>query len=96
MGSVVFPEADLKVYLDAGLKCRAARRKRELEAAGMPADLDAVSRDILARDSRDSSRAHSPLVVPDGAVMIDTTDLTIEEQVERVLDEVAKRMEGSA
>ena len=91
MGSVVFPDADVKIYLEAGLDCRAVRRKKELEAAGMPVDLDRVRNDIRARDVFDSSREHSPLVVPDGAVIIDTTDLTIEKQVSRVLDEVRKK-----
>jgi len=95
MGSVVFPDADLKVFLDAGLECRAARRKKELDAVGEPVDLDAVKKDILARDERDSSREHSPLVVPEGAVIIDTTDLTIEDQVGRVLNEVKKRTGAS-
>jgi cytidylate kinase len=93
MGSVVFPDADLKVYLDAGLACRADRRKKELEAAGMPVDPDAVRDDIRARDVFDSSREHSPLVVPEGAVIIDTTDLTIEKQVGRVLGEVRRKLE---
>jgi cytidylate kinase len=91
MGSVVFPQADLKVYLEAGLACRAARRRKELEAAGRAADLDTVRNEIKARDEFDSSREHSPLVVPDGAVVIDTTDLTIEEQVERVVEEVGRK-----
>ena len=94
MGSVVFPDADLKVYLEAGLECRAARRKMELETAGMPVDLVRLRDDIRARDVLDSSREHSPLVVPEGAVIIDTTELTIEEQVDRVLDEVGKRTGG--
>ncbi len=94
MGSVVFPDADVKVYLEAGLECRAARRKKDLEAAGVPADLDSVMNDIRARDIFDSSREHSPLVVPEGAVIIDTTDLTIEKQVGRVLGEVKKKMGG--
>jgi cytidylate kinase len=96
MGSVVFPEADLKVYLDAGVLCRAARRKKEMEAAGLAADLEEVRQDILARDKRDSSREHSPLVIPEGAVIIDTTDLTIEGQVGRVLDEIERMTGGSA
>ena len=91
MGSVVFPDADLKFYLDAGLECRALRRKKELETGGTPVDLGEVREYILARDERDSSREHSPLVVPTDAIVIDTTDLTIEEQVGLVLDEVRKR-----
>jgi cytidylate kinase len=91
MGSVVFPDADLKIYLDAGLEQRAERRRRELETAGTRVDLDEVMEDIRSRDLRDSSREHSPLVIPEGAVIIDTTDMTVEEQVARVLEEVRKR-----
>ena len=90
MGSVVFPGADVKIYLSASLRCRAERRRSELAACGEKASLAAVEEDIRRRDVRDSSREHSPLVVPQGAIEVDTTDLTIEEQVERVLDEVSK------
>jgi cytidylate kinase len=90
MGSVVFPDADTKIYLDAELRCRATRRRRELEEAGKPADLSQIESEIRDRDLYDSGREHSPLVVPSGATVIDTTNLTIDEQVERVLREVKK------
>lgn len=85
IGSVVFPDAETKIYLDADIKCRALRRKKELETRGGSVPLEKLEQDIGARDAYDSQREHSPLVVPDGAVVVDTTDLTIEEQVERVL-----------
>jgi cytidylate kinase len=91
MGSVVFPDAEVKIYLDASLRCRAERRRKETEAGGGQASLEEVEEEIRKRDVRDSSREHSPLVVPEGAVRVDTTQLTIEEQVERVVDEVRKR-----
>jgi cytidylate kinase len=91
MGSVVFPEADVKIYLDAGLRCRALRRKRELAAQGKTVELGRLEEDIRSRDAYDSSRAHSPLVVPRGAVIVDTTSLTIEQQVDRVIEEVRKK-----
>ena len=88
MGSVVFPDADVKIYLDAELRCRAARRKRELEQTGKSADLRQIESEIRDRDLYDSGRQHSPLVVPSGATVIDTTSLTIDQQVELVLSAV--------
>ena len=90
IGSIVFPDADVKIYLNASLTTRASRRKKEIEASGASADLEEVKEDIRARDVYDSSRAHSPLIVPEGAVVVDTTDLSIEDQVRKVLDEVKK------
>ena len=94
IGSVVFPHAEVKVYLDAGLECRARRRKLELGEKGESIGLKQVEADIRARDEYDSSREHSPLVVPAGAIVVDTTDLTIDEQVERVVAEARKAMGG--
>jgi cytidylate kinase len=90
IGSVVFPDAAVKIYLDAGLSCRAARRTKELEAAGTMVDQASIETEIRARDERDSTRENSPLVVPRGAVIIDSTNLTIEQQVGRVIEEVRK------
>jgi cytidylate kinase len=90
IGSVVFPGAEAKIYLDADLQCRAMRRKKQLAARGTALSLEKLEQDISARDAYDSQREHSPLVVPDGAVIVDTTDLTIDEQVERVIDEAEK------
>ncbi|MFC1800393.1 (d)CMP kinase [Candidatus Eisenbacteria bacterium] len=91
MGSVVFKDAEVKIYLDASLACRAARRKKELEAAGTLVDFDNMEKDIESRDAYDSSREHSPLVIPEGSIIVDTTDMTIEDQVDRVIQEVKKR-----
>jgi cytidylate kinase len=92
IGSVVFPQAEVKIYLEADLNCRAARRQRDLAQVGSSADPNKVEQEISARDRYDSTREHSPLVVPEGAVIIDSTDLTIEEQVDRVIEEVAKKL----
>ena len=91
MGSVVFKDAEVKIYLDASLACRAERRKKELEASGTLVDLENMEKDIESRDAYDSSREHSPLVIPEGSIVLDTTDMTIEDQVERVIQEVNKR-----
>jgi cytidylate kinase len=90
IGSVVFPDAEVKIYLDADISTRAARRKKEIEAGGREAEIGRIEEDMRARDAYDSGREHSPLVVPDRAVIVDTTDLTIDGQVERVLEEAGK------
>ncbi len=83
-GSVVFPDADAKFYLDATPEVRARRRYEEMAADGQEVSYQAVLEAILARDGRDRNRAVAPLVKPQGAVEIDTTDMTIE-QVTRQL-----------
>jgi cytidylate kinase len=85
MGSVVFPAADLKVFLTATAAERAARRYRQLTAAGARSSLEAVSAEIAARDARDSTRAASPLTAAPGAIVLDSTDLSPDAVVERVL-----------
>ena len=91
IGSVVFKKAEVKIYLDASLACMAARRKKELDAAGRPVTLENMEKDIESRDAYDSSREHSPLVIPEDSIIVDTTDMTIDEQVERVIEEVRKK-----
>jgi cytidylate kinase len=81
IGSVVFPNAELKVFLTAGDEERARRRSQEMRDL----DYDTVAADIARRDLLDSTRTASPLVVPDDAVVIDTSGRTIEEIVEEVL-----------
>jgi len=86
IGTVVLPEADLKIYLDATVEERARRRCRELLERGETADYEEVLAMMRRRDEIDSHRAISPLRVPDGAVVVDTTDLSIEEVLERVME----------
>jgi cytidylate kinase len=81
IGSEVWPDAELKVYLTADLSVRAARRKVEMAAE----DRQEVADDLARRDTLDSSRAASPLRQADGAVVIDTTDLAVDEIVDRLL-----------
>jgi cytidylate kinase len=85
IGSVVLPWADVKVYLDASVGVRARRRQAELAAAGATVAVEEVERDLLRRDTLDSSREESPLVRPIGAWVVDTSGLTIDEQVLRVV-----------
>jgi CMP/dCMP kinase len=88
IGSAVFPRADLKFYIDATPRCRALRRQLELGTAGTEIDLATIEREIVDRDRADSSRADSPLTrVPD-AVWIDTSDLSPDEVLARMLVEV--------
>jgi cytidylate kinase len=94
IGSVVFPDADLKFFLIAGIDARAKRRSRELEERGIAADPEALREEIRERDRVDSTRAESPLVRPAGAVEIDTSDMTIEQQVAFVVDSARRMMEG--
>jgi cytidylate kinase len=90
IGTVVFPEAEVKIYMYADLTERAKRRTKELREKEMVVDQEEVEAGLQERDRLDSSRSHSPLVVPDGAIVIDTTHLTREEQANRVLEEVAR------
>ncbi len=84
IGTVVFPDAELKIYLIASIESRAERRYKEMIESGMEADLDDIKVKIIKRDKYDSSRKISPLMKADDAVEIDTSDLTIEEQVNKV------------
>jgi cytidylate kinase len=82
IGTVVFPKADLKIFLTASPEARARRRAQELAAAGEPGDLASIEAQIRERDRRDSERAASPLLLAPNAYPLDTTDLTLEEQVD--------------
>lgn len=84
IGSVVLPEAELKFFLVASFKERAKRRWRELVARGSQVELPMIEEEVIKRDKVDSEREVSPLVKPEGAVEIDTTDLTIDEIVARM------------
>jgi 3-phosphoshikimate 1-carboxyvinyltransferase len=86
MGTVIFPDAPLKVYLTASAARRAERRHKQLISKGIPAILDSFRADLEARDARDSSRAVAPLKPAQDAQLLDNSDLTIEKSVEIVLD----------
>jgi cytidylate kinase len=85
LGSVVFPDAEIKIYLDADPDTRAGRRQKELSLRGIPVRVEDVRSDLIRRDERDRSRSDSPLRVADGAVVLDTSGLDVEDQVARVL-----------
>ncbi|GHD61027.1 (d)CMP kinase [Jeongeupia chitinilytica] len=85
MGSVVFPDARLKVFLTASAQARAERRHKQLLAAGEPADLAAIAADLESRDARDRARKVAPLQQWADALLLDTTDMGVDEAVEQVL-----------
>lgn len=85
IGTVVLPEADLKIYLDATVEERASRRCREMRERGEQADYGAVLASVQRRDDIDSGRAHAPLRAADDAIVVDTTPLGVEQVLERVL-----------
>ena len=86
MGSVVFPEAPLKVFLTADVAVRAERRYKQLKEKGMYAIMDDVVEELRRRDARDTSRAVAPLKHYPDAFFLDTTGLSIDESVERILE----------
>jgi cytidylate kinase len=92
IGSVVFPDADVKIYLDASAEERARRRAHDTAHAGSRAGEAAVAAAIQARDLSDKTRAASPLALAPGAVHIDTTDMPIDVVVERVLEMVKSKL----
>ncbi len=85
MGTVVFPHAWKKFFLTASMEERAKRRYHQLKEMGKPVTLDEALTDVKNRDERDAGRAIAPLKVPEDAVYIDTTDLTIEETLNRII-----------
>ncbi len=89
IGSVVFPRARLKLYLTASLDVRAYRRLNQRRAKGLPTgSVEEVRREIEVRDKLDTNRKKSPLVIPNGARIIDSSALTFDQTVERVLEQV--------
>lgn len=90
MGTVVFPDAEIKFYLDASVQERAKRRYKELVARNEKRSLIEVENDIIARDRQDSERAAAPLTIPKDAVVIDSTDKTIYEIVDNMSDAIER------
>lgn len=85
IGTVVLPKADVKVYLTASTHTRAMRRFLELQEKGQVADLEKIEADIADRDYRDMHRETSPLRQAEDAVLVDSSEMTIEQVVERIL-----------
>ncbi len=85
IGSVVFPNAQVKVFLVADIEERTRRRHADLKQAGIDVGLDELRAQIEARDAMDASRQEGPLIKPEGATVLDTTNLTVDQQVEAIL-----------
>lgn len=92
IGTVVFPNADVKIFMIADVEERARRRQKELERAGATVDLSKLVEEIVTRDKKDSGRNISPLRKADDAIALDTTDLTIDEQVDFIVKKVFERL----
>src|SRR5690606_17685326 len=95
-GSVVFPDALCKFYLDADPRVRAHRRAEQLAEAGKRVDEEEMLRQILERDRLDSSREEGPLIRPPDAELVDTSDMTREEVIERLFQSVVARVQSLA
>ena len=85
IGTVVLPNADVKIFLTASVECRAKRRFDELVAKGQEADFDKIAKDIEERDYRDSHREISPLKQAEDAILVDSSDMTIDEVVNTII-----------
>lgn len=95
IGTVVLPDADVKIFLTASPETRAGRRNDQNVAAGLPDDYDGVLADVLRRDHLDSTRAVSPLRAADDAVIVDTGEMTRDEVIDRLCDLVGKRVRAT-
>lgn len=89
IGTVVMPDADLKIWLEASVDERARRRTRDLESSGKPHDFEQVRADLLARDQFDTGRAVAPMIRASDAIVVETDGLTIEQVVERIRELLA-------
>jgi cytidylate kinase len=91
MGTVVFPEAPFKVFLTASAEIRALRRYKQLRQQGVHVNLERLTKEIEERDRRDRERAEAPLIRAEGAVLIDSSELTVDQVIETILDIVRKK-----
>lgn len=92
IGTVVFPEAQVKIFMQADITVRAERRQKELHEKKMSSDFKTVIENLEFRDQYDSQRIHSPLKKADDAVIVDTTHLTIEQEIDMVEQIVRKKL----
>ncbi len=94
IGTVICPDADVKLYVTANAKTRAERRFQELRGKGSDTTFETVLADVTARDALDAGRDTAPMVAADDAVLIDTTELSIEAAIARAVQVVAQRLNG--
>jgi cytidylate kinase len=86
MGTVIFPDATQKVYLTASVDARASRRYKQLKEKGFPATMEDLVKDLAERDARDTARSAAPLKPAPGAYILDTSEMTVDQAVQTVLD----------
>ena len=91
IGTVVSPDADFKFFLIADEKVRAKRRQNDLKKMGEQKSIDNVTRDIIKRDYKDSTRKHSPLIKSENAIIIDTSNLGINKVIDKIVNIVNKK-----
>ncbi|MEC7850009.1 MAG: (d)CMP kinase [Candidatus Neomarinimicrobiota bacterium] len=91
IGTVVFPDADFKFFLIADENVRAKRRQNDLKKMGEQKSIDNVTRDIIKRDYKDSTRKHSPLIKSENAIIIDTSNLDINKVIDKIVNIVNKK-----
>jgi cytidylate kinase len=96
MGTVIFPDAVLKIFLTASTEVRAQRRYQQLLAKQQAADYQAILQDLLERDARDKNRASAPLHMAKDGILLETDHLSIVEAVERVLENYQRFIQFSA
>ena len=95
IGTTVFPDAELKVFVTASPEVRARRRYDELKAKGMPADYDDILKNVQERDYIDSHRAVSPLRKAEDALLLDNSEMTIAQQKEWLMEKFNKALEAN-
>jgi cytidylate kinase len=93
MGTVVFPDATLKIYLTASIRVRAERRYKQLKGKGFDVNLARIEQEVSDRDDKDSSRAVSPMRPAEDSILVDTSDLRIAEVVKKIDSLLEDRLE---
>lgn len=94
IGTVILPDADVKIFMTASAECRAMRRYKELVEKGQDVTYEGVLADMNKRDGQDSSRAIAPTKAADDAILLDNSDMSLEENVDAVIDIVRRKTEG--
>lgn len=89
MGTVIFPDAQYKFFLQASAGERAKRRFNQLKKKGIPASIDQILQDLIQRDTRDKERGVAPLRPAPDAILIDTTELTVQQVLDRIIEEIS-------
>ncbi len=92
MGSIVFPDALLKVFLTASLQIRSQRKFKQLKEKDLSLRYDKIYKEIENRDRRDSTRSHAPLITPEGALVVDTSTLSVDEVLQLVLGHIQSKL----